>query len=256
MTAERRVTATAGAALLVLAAIAWVVLAGPLADGMGGMGRGGPAPPIFLATWTVMTVAMMVPATLPVLLLHRLHSVRTGAGPLPTAAFGGGYLLVWMAAGSGALALLAGFQDATQVARLSAPAIAAVALVVAGAYQLTPIKAACLRACRSPLAVLAQHVPGRRLAHEIAGGVRHGTWCFACCWSVMAVLLLLGAMNLVWMAAVTVLFLLEKAHPQGAVIARVAGALLVVLGLAGLVHPEVLTTLSGGMPPTAMGGGS
>jgi predicted metal-binding membrane protein len=253
--AERRTSATAGVLLLLLAGCAWLVLAGPLAQGMAGMGMGTRAPALFLVIWSVMTVAMMVPATVPVLLLHRLHGERTGAGSLPTIAFLGGYLLVWSAAGLAALALVLVEDFAAGAAHVPTTAMSAAALVVAGAYQLTPIKAACLRACRSPLAVLAEHVPGRRLTHELAGGTRHGSWCLACCWSLMAVLLLLGAMNLVWMAVVTVLFLLEKAHPQGAAIARVAGVLLILLGVAGLAHPELLTTVSGGMPPTAMGGG-
>ena len=87
------------------------------------------------------------------------------------------------------------------------------------------------------------------------GGLRHGAWCLACCWPLMAVLLLVSFMNLAWMAAVTVLFMLEKNHLRGPVIARAAGVLLVLLGIAGLVHPELLRWLSGGMPPTVMGGG-
>lgn len=253
--AERRTSAAAGVLLLLLAGCAWLVLAGPFAQRMVGMGMGTWAPALFLAIWSVMTVAMMVPATVPVLLLHRLHGERTGSGPLPTLAFLGGYLLAWSTAGLAALALVGVVQLAEAGVHIPTTAISAAALVVAGLYQLTPVKAACLRACRSPLAVLAQHMPGRRLTHELAGGARHGTWCLACCWSLMAVLLLLGTMNLVWMAVVTVLFLLEKAHPRGAAIARVAGVLLILVGLAALSHPELLTTVSGGMPPTAMGGG-
>ena len=251
MSAERRLAATTGTLLLVLAAAAWIELAGPIGSSMS-IGAG--AAPLFLATWVVMTVAMMVPATLPVLLLHRLHASRLGAGPLPTFAFLGGYLLVWFGAGFVALLIQ------LSVARLTAeepvfPAVAGVVLVLAGLYQLTPLKAACLKACRNPLTVLFDSGPDTGLPQQLLGGIRHGVWCLACCWSLMVVLLLVSFMNLTWMAVVTVLFLLEKNHPQGPALARVAGVLLVLLGLAGLVQPELLTGLSGGMPPTAMGSG-
>ena len=252
MSAERRLAATTGTLLLVLAAAAWIELAGPIGSSMS-IGAG--AAPLFLATWVVMTVAMMVPATLPVLLLHRLHASRLGAGPLPTFAFLGGYLLVWF--GAGFVALLIQLSVARLAAEMETvfPAVAGVVLVLAGLYQLTPLKAACLKACRNPLTVLFDSGPDTGLPQQLLGGIRHGVWCLACCWSLMVVLLLVSFMNLTWMAVVTVLFLLEKNHPQGPALARVAGVLLVLLGLAGLVQPELLTGLSGGMPPTAMGSG-
>ena len=79
--------------------------------------------------------------------------------------------------------------------------------------------------------------------------------CLVGCWSLEGVLRLFSFMNLTWMAIVTILFLREKNHPRGPAVSRVAGLSLVLLGLAGLVHPEFLAWLSGGMPPTAMGGG-
>lgn len=218
--AEQRLSITTGALLLLLAAIAWLVL--PLSM------------PIFFASWFVMTVAMMVPATLPVLLLHRANAARQGRGPLPTLAFLGGYLLTWAAAGLAAWAVVSG------LGRLGLPTGAV--LVVAGLYQLSPVKQACLKACRNPLTVLFEL--GRS---DFAGGLRHGAWCVACCWSLMAVLLLVASMSLAWMAVLTVVFLLEKAHPRGPAVARAVGVLLVLLGLAGLIRPELLTRLAGGM---------
>lgn len=217
--AERRLSITTGSLLLLLAGLAWLVL--PLSM------------PLFFASWFVMTVAMMIPATLPVLLLHRVHGERLGRGPLPTLAFLGGYLLVWTTAGLGAFALQAA------MGRLGIPV--ALVLLVAGAYQLAPVKQACLKACRNPLTVLFEL--GRS---DFAGGVRHGAWCVACCWSLMAVLLLVASMSLAWMAVLTVVFLIEKAHPRGPAVARAVGVLLVLLGLAGLMRPELLMRLSGG----------
>jgi predicted metal-binding membrane protein len=256
VSAERRLAATTGTLLLVLAAAAWIELAGPIGSSMSmGAGAGAGAAPLFLATWIVMTVAMMVPATLPVLLLHRLHASRLGAGPLPTFAFLGGYLLVWF--GAGFVALLIQLSVARLAAEIGTvfPAVAGVVLVLAGLYQLTPLKAACLKACRNPLTVLFDSGSDTGLPQQLLGGLRHGVWCLGCCWSLMVVLLLVSFMNLTWMAVVTVVFLLEKNHPQGPALARVAGVLLVLLGLAGLVQPELLAWLSGGIPPTAMGGG-
>lgn len=241
--------AASAALLLALALGAWVAMAGPLAAGMPAASSG----LLFLMVWLVMTVAMMVPATLPVLLLHRLQAARRGAGPLPTLAFLSGYLGVWSAAGFAALGL------ETAAGRMitsagAAPLAGAALLVSAGLYQLTPLKAACLRACRHPLTVLFELGAGASLRREVIGGVRHGAWCLACCWMLMTVLLLLGSMNLAWMAILTALFLIEKSHARGPAVARAAGLTLILLGLAGLVHPELLTWLSGGMPSPAMGG--
>ena len=251
MTAERRLAVTTGGLLLLLAGVAWIELAVPAGPGMS-MPAGGL---IFLATWLVMMVAMMVPATLPVLLLHRLHTARLGAGPVPTLIFLGGYLLVWSAAGIGALAAQASATELTTVTGTSLESAAWLVLLLAGLYQLTPLKAACLRACRNPLTVLFESQPGSGLRRELLRGLRHGAWCLACCWPLMAVLLLVSFMNLAWMAIVTVLFMLEKNHVRGPLVARAAGVLLVLLGIAGLVHPELLRWLSGGMSPTVMGVG-
>lgn len=251
MSAERRLAVTTGGLLVLLAGVAWIELAVPAGPGMS-MPAGGL---LFLATWVVMTVAMMVPATLPVLLLHRLHAARLGAGPLPTLVFLGGYLLVWSAAGIAAMAAQASATGLAAAVGMGLASAAWLVLVLAGLYQLTPLKAACQRACRNPLTVLFESNGAGGLRREMLGGLRHGAWCLACCWPLMAVLLLVSFMNLAWMAAVTVLFMLEKNHLRGPVVARAAGVLLVLLGIAGLVHPELLRWLSGGMPPTVMGGG-
>lgn len=251
MSAERWLAMTTGGLLLLLAGVAWIALAVPTGPEMS-MPAGSI---LFLATWVVMMVAMMVPATLPVLLLHRLHSARLGAGPLPTLAFLGGYLLVWSAAGFAAMAAQASAGKLTEVTGTSLASVAWLVLVIAGLYQLTPLKAACLRNCRNPLTVLFESEAGSGPQKDLAGGLRHGAWCLACCWPLMVVLLLVSFMNLAWMAVISVVFLLEKNHAGGSMIARGAGALLVLLGIAGLVHPELLTWLSGGMSPTVMGGG-
>ena len=100
----------------------------------------------------------------------------------------------------------------------------------AGVYQLTPIKGACLTHCRSPLSFLMIHWRDGN-AGALQMGVRHGAYCLGCCWALMGVLFVVGLMNLVWVAALTAFVLVEKIGPAGARAARVAGAMMIVLGL-------------------------
>ena len=92
------------------------------------------------------------------------------------------------------------------------------------------------------------------VATPFLAGVSHGAYCLGCCWALMAVLVVVGVMNLIWMVALALVFLAEKNWRHGAVLTRVAGTLVAGLGLAVLAHPELLTWLSGGSPPSVMGG--
>ena len=104
----------------------------------------------------------------------------------------------------------------------SSPHLAGAILVAAGAYQLTPLKGACLTHCRSPLGFLMTNWRDGTLG-ALRMGVRHGAYCLGCCWALMCVLFVVGVMNLVWVAALTAFVLLEKVGPAGAIVARVAG---------------------------------
>jgi predicted metal-binding membrane protein len=179
------------------------------------------------AMWAVMMVGMMAGSAAPVLLLFAAtHSGRGGRYPSPaTLMFGLGYLAVWT--GFSACAALA--QVVLHPAALS-PRPAGVLLMAAGAYQLTPWKGACLTHCRSPLGFLMTHWRNGKLG-ALRMGVRHGAYCLGCCWALMCVLFVVGVMNLVWVAALTVFVLLEKIGPAGAIVARVAGAAMVALGI-------------------------
>jgi predicted metal-binding membrane protein len=112
----------------------------------------------------------------------------------------------------------------------SSPHLAGAILVAAGAYQLTPWKSKCLTHCRSPLAFLMTNWRDAKLG-ALQMGLRHGAYCLGCCWALMCLLFVVGVMNLVWVAALTGFVLLEKIGPQGAIVARVVGAALVVLGI-------------------------
>ena len=108
--------------------------------------------------------------------------------------------------------------------------LAAAILIVAGAYQLTPWKGACLTHCRSPLGFLMTNWRDGQLG-ALRMGIGHGAYCLGCCWALMCVLFVVGVMNLIWVAALTALVLLEKIGPGGAIVARAAGAAMVLAGI-------------------------
>ena len=183
------------------------------------------------AMWTVMMVAMMVPAVTPtVLMFTRLnrsrHHEHTPYGE--TGGFLGGYLILWTV-----YSLLAGLaQWALHSTGLISDAMVSTSnvlggllLVGAGVYQWTPLKNACLTHCRSPLSFLMT-----RWKDGTAGalwmGLEHGSYCVACCWLLMLLLFVAGVMNLLWMATITALVLIEKISPVGPWVARMSGALL------------------------------
>jgi predicted metal-binding membrane protein len=112
---------------------------------------------------------------------------------------------------------------------VSNPRAGAVVLCAARAYQLLPVKRACLVRCRSPLAFLVMRWrDGARGA--LGMGLHHGAWCVGCCWALMAVLFVVGVMNLAFVAALAVFVLIEKTGPAGAAVARIGGALLIATG--------------------------
>jgi len=107
------------------------------------------------------------------------------------------------------------------------------------------LKAVCLRHCRSPMSLFTRF--GGSVTRPLAAsrmGASHGLYCVGCCWALMAVLVAVGTMNLAWMAALAVLILLEKNAPHGERIAVVAAVVFGVLGVALIVHPSSLTTLT------------
>jgi predicted metal-binding membrane protein len=194
------------------------------------------------AMWSVMMVGMMAGTAAPVLLLFAAakagHGQR-GASP-DVLTFGLGYLAIWI--GFSACATLG--QWALHRAAMLSPAMAASSpklaggiLIVAGAYQLTPWKQMCLTHCRTPLGFLMSNWRDGTWG-ALQMGLRHGTYCLGCCWALMCVLFAVGVMNLIWVAALTALVLLEKIGPAGAIVSGVAGAAMAVGGvllIAGVV---------------------
>ena len=195
---------------------------------------------MFLGMWVAMMVAMMLPSALPMLIIYRRAALFRGdaAGGLGTFLVGAGYFATWAAFGVIAYALGVSIAAAAMrwdsVSR-AVPIATGAALVVAGLYQLTPWKFACLRHCRDPLSLVACRLDGGPLG-ALRLGLHHGTVCAACCWALMLVQLALGVMNIAVMAAVATVIALEKLTTWGRILSSVFGAALVVLGGAMLVH--------------------
>ncbi len=238
------------AGLLLLAALAWWSLLRLTAPGA--MDATSPADMAWMAAarawtladaalaalmWATMMTAMMLPSASPVVLVFvGLNRARRGAGAAPvldTGLFVLGYLAVWsgfsLAAAGGQWGLHAAAALASDTLRVT-PAVGGPLLVAAGLYQITPLKTVCLARCRSPLSFLmAGWRPGRRGA--LALGVRHGLYCLGCCWALMTLLFVGGAMNLVWAAALGGFVLLEKLVPAGRAVSWLSGLALVAWGL-------------------------
>jgi predicted metal-binding membrane protein len=236
------------ATLLGCAAAAWLISAQQAASmaGVGGMATMGAG--LFLVTWVVMMVAMMVPTVVPMVLTHAGIVRSRGEGIVPTVSFVVGYLMVWTAAGLVPLGViqLLGSSIATP-ANGWLPRFGGAVVVLAGAYQLTPLKNACLQACRSPLGFIGTHDLGGGRSAAARAGISHGLECLGCCWALMAVLGVLGLMNLAWMAVFSAVFFLEKTWRHGVILSRIVGAACVMLGLAAAVRPDALHLLGGPM---------
>ena len=193
--------------------------------------------------WWAMMIAMMLPSAAPMILLHAVVDRRARArageagGPWPTAGFTLGYLLVWSAFSVAAAALQWAFEAADLLSPMTMNSTSALfagaILVLAGLYQLTPLKRACLEHCRGPIEFLSRHWrPGARGALVI--GLHHGAYCLGCCWGLMALLFFGGVMNLYWIIGLALLVLLEKLLPLGRGLSLVTGGLLLAWGLAFL----------------------
>jgi predicted metal-binding membrane protein len=244
------------AALAVITAIAWADLVWLANDmWMGGMDMtgfrmipagqgwmmpiGAPWQPIefaaVFAMWVVMMIGMMTPSVAPMILVYARIGRQAAAEdrPFASAWFALGYLLSWT--GFSIAATIA--QWALQRAALLTPmmentsnVLGAGVLIIAGVYQWTPLKQACLSYCQSPLGFVLRYGFRRDPTGALALGFRHGLYCIGCCWAVMALLFVAGVMNLFWIAALAALVLVEKLAPFGRAFSRLAGIAFVAGG--------------------------
>jgi predicted metal-binding membrane protein len=224
--------------LLALAVAAWLVTAERMGtmESMPGMSLGGLG--FYVTVWVAMMAAMMVPSVAPTVLTYdRLRAENLGRGdgaPVDaTALFVCGYFLVWTAAGLVAYALYEAVRavDPPFLAWDEAGRyVTAGVIVAAAAYQLTPVKEACLATCRSPMTVLAERWRDGR-AGAIGLGIRYGAWCLGCCWALIAALFAVGVMSLGWMAVIAAFIAAERLLPWQTAARRAVALSLLVLGL-------------------------
>ncbi|MBJ9590909.1 DUF2182 domain-containing protein [Burkholderia seminalis] len=203
-----------------------------LADDPGSME---PSLPTVIVMWWVMMIAMMTPGAAPLVMLYRRVFRHRGNGEAGSAftsvSLLAGYLTAWLAFSIGAAWLQALLQPAGLISAMmlwsKSAALSAFVLALAGLYQFSPLKRACLRQCRAPAAFLVAHWrPG--VAGSFLLGARHGAYCVGCCWLLMALLFVGGVMNVVWIAALSLFVFAEKILPGGERVGRALGVVLIV----------------------------
>ena len=248
-----RLLVIAGLLLVVFLCWAYLFMGAGSMEEVGGMLMpmgSGPWTPgyalLMLIMWAVMMAAMMLPSAAPMILLYTTIARARRAKGDPVIASAGvfalGYVLIWSAFSLMAVVLQLGLESAALLSpamETTSVALAGAVLIAAGVYQWTPLKHACLRRCRSPLEfVLTYWREGARGA--LVMGVQHGLYCVGCCWMLMLLLFVGGVMNLVWIAGLAILVLVEKLAPAGHWISHSAGVLLIAWGAAILVGDQVV----------------
>jgi len=190
--------------------------------------------PVAFLMWALMTVAMMAPTLVPAL---TVFDELSGAGAVHRGGFAeliGGYLLVWLGfAGLAAFAqvLLAETALLSPESRILSPWLTALLLLLAGTYQFSTLKQACLSGCTAPFVFFMRHWRDERL-NAVRMGLRMGVVCLGCCWALMSLAFVGGTMNLLWMGAATALMVLEKLPQISRYIVRPLGVALILAGLA------------------------
>ncbi len=239
-----RAVVVAGAASVTVLAWAYLVY---IAQSMSGMGSGMAMTQLqsWTATdfgfmflmWWIMMIGMMVPTAAPMILLFATvnRRRREQQGPyVSTAVFLSGYLLIWggfaAAATVGNWALHINSLLSSMMGESTSSYLAGGLLIAAGLFQWSRLKYVCLSHCRSPMSFLmSDWKEGTRGALKM--GLNHGTYCVGCCWVLMALLFVLGVMNLLWIAILAAFVLLEKVVPAGQRISKVTGLLLIAWGV-------------------------
>lgn len=247
-------------ALVAVALAGWIVTAVRMEGMDDGPGTALGTLGWFVGVWVTMMAAMMLPAVVPMAAaFDRVARSRATRGRLP--AFLAGYAVVWTTFGLvayGVDALVRGADPAFLAWDRQGPLVTGAAVVVAGLYELTPLKLRCLRHCRTPLHfLLGRWRDGRGGALRM--GVEHGAWCAGCCWALMLALLAIGLMSVTWMVVVAAIVFVEKATPVGEGATRVFALALVGLGIWIAAAPATAPAVTEpgtmhGMPSEAMPG--
>jgi predicted metal-binding membrane protein len=206
--------------------------------GMNGMpGTMGLGVAAFLGAWTLMMAAMMLPAVAPFASFYtRTFSERRIRR---FTSFGAGYFAVWAAVGIPAFGAAAlGARLATEHATLATGTAVAV-FAACGLYQLTSLKDRCLAHCRTPLGFTLRYSAMQSRWRDVRAGIHHGAFCVGCCWTLMALLIAFGVMNIAAMLALSAVVIVEKTWRHGPTFARAVGVLALAFAVAVLVRPAL-----------------
>jgi predicted metal-binding membrane protein len=250
--ALRRDRALVALGLAFVLAPVWLWLArasldmyGPMTGASAWMMRGtwdAPYTALIFAMWSAMMIGMMLPSAAPAVLIFA-RVARSGPEPdrpvLRAYLFAAGYLVSWAVFSGAATALQSLLAQRTLVTPMmesASPWLAAAILLVAGLYQWSPVKRACLNRCRAPAAFIVENWrPGALGALRL--GAAHGVYCVGCCWALMLLLFAGGVMSLLWIAGLSLFVLFEKLSPWSEWGDRVTGAALIAVAAAfALVH--------------------
>ena len=236
--------------LLILAAAAWAILvwqAGSMEEDSMGLTMG-MSVPLFVALWAAMMVAIMFPTAAPMILTFaRVQRTRQERSEpfVPTWLFTGSYIGLWSATGLLAYAAARfgdSLADNSTWLMTNAGRIGGGALVLAGLYQISPLKRMCLSKCRSPMSFILMSWRDGRLG-AIRMGLEHAIYCLGCCWLLFVILFPLGMMNIAVLAIITAIIFAEKSLAIGRTIGNTAAVALVIYGLIVITTPEALPTM-------------
>jgi len=189
--------------------------------------------------WAAMSLAMMLPTAAPMISVYMDIAETASArrkGVVPASVLAGGYLTVWLGFSLAAAALQAGLRAAGVLDLWQGSldmVLAGVVLIMAGAYQFTPLKQACLSKCQNPMPFFLTNWTDKP-AGVFRLGLKQGLWCLGCCWALMLVAFATGLMNLVWMACLGLVMMAEKLYAESRALSLGAGVIFVAGGVAVL----------------------
>jgi len=221
-----------------------------------GPGTMGMSLPLFITMWVVMMAAMMFPSVAPVAILWSRTIVARSSGATRTwriAQFVAGYLVSWTAYGLLAFGALLLSEQLVESSPDAAKWVGVGIFAIAGIYQLTPLKSACLRHCRSPMMALLHYGNFKGPARDFRVGVHHGLYCVGCCWGLMIVLVAVGVMNVAAMAVLAAVILVEKLWSRGEQLSKAVGVAFLVFAVFVAFEPSLLPGLRAAETMDGMG---
>jgi predicted metal-binding membrane protein len=237
-------------ALIGLSAVAWTgTVAWARSAGMGAMpGTMGMDLMAFVAMWSLMMTAMMLPSVGPLVGVYQRTITEFRLPRL--VGLGLGYLVVWAAVGVGAFAIATWFGDLAAGHETATQVVAVATFCLVGVYQLSPLKSRCLSHCRTPVGHMLHYLGFQGTLRDVRAGFSHGWYCLGCCWALMVLMVAFGVMNIAAMVALTAIIAIEKVWRHGERFARIIGAASIAYAVALIFVPELAPGLDpGGLMP-------